>query len=131
MTFGQLNQHKLNPFGSLFLLFVLFLAVGWFSGFLWAHWGRINELFYAASEQKYLTMTGDVGPATYLIYHENYSSLEEFADRREDVLGVEFYRFPNVAAMAFKEHDSESIELVTQLETVQRIQYKQVPMICH
>lgn len=113
------------------MLFVFCVGLGIGSHYIWHNWERINELFYTASEQKYRTMTGEAGPATFLVYHSDFDALDHFADNREDVIGVEIYRYPNVSAIAVESENSDSIAELTRLAFVDKIERRVVPMLCH
>lgn len=119
------------PFIAYSLFFLLMMMVGAAGAFGWSNRDLLVDLWYSANEQRYLVMAGEVGPVTYLVYHQDYAKLEAVAYANKDILGVEMYEFPAVAAMAFTGADAQSIEIVNQLPGVQKMTRKQVPMICH
>ena len=112
------------------LLFAMF-GTGWLGSWAWANRSTINQLFYMASEQRYLTMAGEVGPVTYLIHHNDLSALEQLKQQRDDIIGVEVFKAPSIAAMAFSDKDAEAISLVAQLPGVTSIERRFVAMVCH
>lgn len=113
------------------MFFLLMMAVGAAGAFGWSKKEALLKLWYTANEQRYLVMSGEVGPVTYLVYHDDYSILENAAYANDDILGVEMYEFPQIAAIAFTRNDAESIPWVGQLPGVRKMLRKQVPMICH
>jgi hypothetical protein len=113
------------------VFFVLMVAVGAAGAFGWSKKDVLVELWYTANEQRYLVMSGGVGPVTYLVYHDDYSLLEEAAYTHDDILGVEMYKFPETAAMAFTGADAASIEMIANFPSVRKTVRKRVPMICH
>ncbi len=120
-----------KPWIAYLFLFIFFFGSGVGGNYIWQNWERINELFYTASEQKYRTMTGEAGPATFLVYHSDFTALDSFANQREDVIGVEVYRYPNVSAIAVESEQSESIIQLSALSFVEKIERRVVPMLCH
>ncbi|PID63168.1 MAG: hypothetical protein CSB44_02465 [Gammaproteobacteria bacterium] len=109
----------------------LFLATGWLIGFTFSHRDTLMALWLETSEQQYLTMTDGAGPVTYLVHHADYAALEQAVRENDEILGVEIFQYPNVAAMAFLRPDSNAIDSVAALPTVERIEQRFVPMICH
>ena len=95
------------------------------------NWDTVNTLFYEASLAKYEVMAGERGPATYLIFHNDYAALESMANQHEGILGVEQALGSNVAKMAFLSAKSPLINEVSQLPAVQSMINRNVPMICH
>jgi len=126
-----LNPPSSTPWIAYAFLFLLCFGFGIATQFIWQNWERINELYYTASEQKYRTMTGEAGPATYLVYHSDFEALDRFANNKDDVIGVEIYRYPNVSAIAVDSEDSNSIAQLTALSFVDKIERRVVPMLCH
>ena len=116
---------------ALTLVFLVFATVGALGTFVWQRRASLVDAYLAANEQRYLVMAGEVGPVTYLVEHEDYAALERFAAAREDVLGVEIYRWPHVAAMAFVDKDAPSIAATATLPGVRTLTRRHVPMICH
>jgi len=113
------------------LLIVFASALGWLGGFAWQHRATINRLWFEASEQRYLTMTGDIGPVTYVVALDDYAAVEQAALDLDGVLGIEVHEYPSLAAIAFRTADSPAIERIAALDTVTSMTKKFVPMICH
>jgi len=113
------------------MILCLSMSVGWLSAFAWRERALIGRLWYESSEQRYLTMTGDVGPVTYLATHDDATAFMSAALALDGVLGVEPYDWPRVSAIAFVDGESRAIDRIRALENVQRLQRKFVPMICH
>ena len=76
-------------------------------------------------------MTGERGPATYLISHTDYAALQTMADTHSDILGVEQHEGSNVAKMTFASAKSPLIKEVGELATVTGMINRNIPMICH
>ncbi|MFK7889865.1 MAG: hypothetical protein AB8B63_03535 [Granulosicoccus sp.] len=93
------------------LYFLLVSLVGAAGAFGWSNRILFADLWYSAYEQRYLVMIGEVGPVTYLVYHEDYTVLEAATCNKEDILGVEMYEFPSMAAMAFTGADAHFCQL--------------------
>jgi len=66
--------------------------------------------------------TGEAGPVTYLVYHSDFKALDQFAIQRDDVIGVEVYRYPNVSAIAIENEQSDSINSLKSLPYVEKIE---------
>ncbi len=126
-----LNPPSPTPWFAYLLLFFLCFGAGIAAQFIWHNRERINELYYTASEQKYRTMTGEAGPATFLVYHSDFDALDRFAFAQDDVIGVEIYRYPNVSAIAVSSESSDTIAQLTTLSFVDKIERRVVPMLCH
>jgi len=95
------------------------------------HWDTVNTLIYESSLAKYESMTGERGPMTYLIFHNDLVALQAMADKHEGILGVEQHTSSNVAKMAFASAKSPLIEQVRHLTVVSDMIKRNVPMICH
>ncbi len=106
-------------------------TVGWLVGVLWVHWPFVSDMWYEASVQRYLTMTGQVGPVTYLVTHDDFDALQASVASLDGVLGIEVHRHPDRAAIAFQDAGIEAIETVHELPTVSSMQQAYIPMICH
>jgi len=113
------------------LLVVFAGALGWLGGFAWQNRATINRLWFEAAEQRYLTMTGEVGPVTYVVEIDDYVAVEQAALNLDGVLGIEVHQYPSLAAIAFKTADSPAIERIAALDSVGSMNKKFVPMICH
>jgi hypothetical protein len=115
-----------------YALFTLMMfGLGALATFAWNNRQLINDLYYEASEQRYQILSGEAGPVTYLAYHDDFAALEEMARQREDIIGVEIYEFPAVAAIAFSSNETPAIDEVRNLSSVDKLLRKQVPMLCH
>lgn len=125
------NQPSSTRWFAYLFLFVFCFGLGIGGHYIWQNWERINELFYTASEQKYRTMTGEAGPVTFLVYHSDFDALDRFADKQDDVIGVEIFRYPNVSAIAVESDNSDSIVQLGSLAFVDKIERRVVPMLCH
>ncbi len=88
-------------------------------------------LIYESSLAKYESMTGERGPMTYLIFHNDIVALQAMADKHDGILGVEQHTSSNVAKMAFASAKSPLIEQIRQLAEVSDMIKRNVPMICH
>jgi len=86
---------------------------------------------YEASLAKYEVMSGQRGPTTYLIFHNDLAVLQKFASTHDGVLGVEQHTGSNVAKMAFVSAKSPLIQEVGQLAAVSDMINRNVPMMCH
>lgn len=53
---------------------LLFFMFGFGGSFVYSSWDTISELFYESSLARYETMTGDRGPATCLVFHDDDSN---------------------------------------------------------
>lgn len=124
------NEHKSST-AALAVLGLCCILLGWLVGFSWANRATIGQLWLQASEQKYLTMTGEAGPVTYLVTHNDYQALEMVALSHDDVLGIEVYAYPDKAAIAFNAAESSSIQAINQLPMVLSMRQKIIPMMCH
>lgn len=111
---------------------VLFFMFGLGGSFVFSSWDIISNLFYESSLARYETMTGDRGPATYLVFHDDVlDDLELLASVSDDILGVEQDSRSNVAKIAFTGADVLSVESVRQLPGVTSMMRRNVPMMCH
>lgn len=123
-------EHRTQRVG-LALLGLCCLVIGWLVGFTWVNRATIGELWLQASEQKYLTMTGEAGPVTYLVTHTDYASVEAFGYKHDEVLGVEIYAYPDKAAVAFTTAESASILTLSNSDFVVAMNQQVIPMMCH
>ena len=129
MNSTQTSQE--NHWAGVALLGLCFAMIGWMGGFAWVHRATIADLWLEASEQRYLTMTGEAGPVTYLVTHTDIAAMEAYAFERDEVLGVEVYELPDKVAVAFTKADSSSIEALNVSEFVVAMHQKIIPMMCH
>ena len=125
------STQQRSPWAGIAVLGLCCAVIGWLGGFAWVHRATIGELWFKASEQKYLTMTGEAGPVTYLVTHTDYGAIENFAFTHDGVLGVEVYELPNKAAVAFTEAGISSIEVLKNSEFVLAMNQQIIPMMCH
>lgn len=112
-------------------LFLFIFSASWAGTFAWQNRSLINELFYQANEQRYRIMAGEAGPVTYLVHHKNFQALEAAVQSHDDILGIEVWQHPGIAAVAFDSIDSASIQQIEELAVVSRMVKRNVPMICH
>lgn len=111
---------------------VLFFLFGLGASFIFTSWDTISTLFYESSLARYETMTGDRGPATFLVFHDNIlQDLQTLAAVTEDILGVEQDPRSNVAKIAFTSSDVSAIETVKQMAGVTSMLRRNMPMMCH
>ena len=122
-----------KPFSSVQYLIVGFCLFGLstLATILVRHWDTVNTLIYESSLVKYEVMSGERGPTTYLVFHNDFSVLQELADENDDILGVEQDERSNVAKIAFISAKSPFIEEVRNLAVVTGMINRNVPMLCH
>jgi len=113
------------------LFFLIMMTVGALAAFGWSNRDSVIELWQTGTEQRELVMSGQIGPVTYLLNHDDYSALEAAAAAHSDILGVEMYRLPNTIAIAFSDASSPTINTVRDLPGVERMMRRTVPMLCH
>jgi len=100
--------------------------------FISANWTTISTLFYESSLARYETMTGDRGPVTYLVSHDDLlGELQSLAEAQPDILGVEQDKRSNVAKIAFTTAQAPSIESISAMSGVTGMIRRNVPMLCH
>lgn len=122
---------SLRALAGYLLFFLIMMAVGVLAAFGWSQRDSIFELWQTANEQRHLVMSGQVGPVTYVLNHDDYSVMESVAKEHSDILGVEMYRFPNTIAIAFSNAGTPTINTVREMPGVERMVLKEVPMLCH
>jgi len=125
------NSHNAHSTVGALVLCLCFIAIGWLASFTWLNRTEIADMLLQSSQQKYLTMTGEIGPVTYLVQHTGYQELEAFSLKHEDVLGVEVYELPDKAAIAFSRADTQSINKVRNSPYVLAMTQQVIPMMCH
>jgi len=108
-----------------------FFGLSFLATLLVVHWDTASTLIYESSLAKYEVMTGERGPTTYLIFHNDFDTLQRFADEHEDILGVEQHEGSSVAKMAFVSATSLLIDEVRALPVVTSMINRNVPMLCH
>ena len=114
-----------------FAVSVLMMTLGAAGALAWSKKHMVTELWQDGDEQWVLEYSDKMGPATYVVHHEDYAVLETVALSRPDIMGIEMYEFPDKAAIAFNTHDARSIKLISQEPGVRRMELKDVPMLCH
>lgn len=130
MSYEYLRLQPKILIGYALLAFCAF-GVAYLATILVVHWDTVNTLIYESSLAKYEVMTGQRGPTTYLVFHNDLAALQNFANAHDDVLGVEQHLGSNVAKMAFVSAKSTLIQEVSQLAAVSDIISRNVPMLCH
>jgi len=113
------------------LIGVVAFSFGYLSILLIKNWDTNNILIYESSLAKYEVMTGEQGPTTYLIFHNDFAALQQMAAANEGILGVEQHVASNVAKMAFVDAKSPLISEVRRLASVSNMINRNVPMLCH
>ena len=88
-------------------------------------------LYHQANEAKYLVMSGQAGPVTYLVEHRDLGMLEALARADDTILGVEQYALPATVAVAFVGAEAPGIARVAALPGTGSMRRRRVPMICH
>jgi len=99
--------------------------------FVWLNRATIVNLFYQSSLEKYNIATGKVGPATFYVYHEDFSALEKISHEYADIMGVERTKRSGVAAMAFVSEEADAISIVQTAPGVSAMVRRNIPMVCH
>ena len=110
---------------------IVAFGLSFLTSLLVTNWTTVNALIYEASLTKYEVMAGLRGPATYLIFHDDFAQLELIANANEGILGVEQHTGSNVAKMAFISAKSELIEEVRAMPIVNSMISSNVAMLCH
>lgn len=113
------------------LLAVICFLVGWLGTFGWQKRVLISELFYQSSLARYGAATGETGPATFYVFHDDFSALETIAQSNEEILGIELTEFSGVAAMAFVSLDTSAVSTIRDHHSVKNMVQKNIPMLCH
>ena len=126
---GQ-SQHQFSWVSYLIVGFCAF-GLSTLATILFRHWDTVNTLIYESSLVKYEVMTGERGPTTYLVFHNDFSVLQNMADRHEGILGVEQDERSNVAKIAFTSAKSPLIDEIRNLVVVSGMINRNVPMLCH
>ena len=106
-------------------------ALGWLGTAAVRAAPGLFELYLAANENKYLVMSGGVGPVTYLVEHDDLATLERLAREDDSVLGAEQYALPATVAVAFVDRDAPGIGTVATLPGTRSMVRRRVAMICH
>ena len=87
--------------------------------------------YLEATERKYLAMTGEIGPVTYLVEHDDVAVLEALAREDDSILGAEPFAFPSSVAVAFVDADAPGIAAVAALPGTGAMRRRRILMICH
>jgi len=127
----RLIRQNSTPWVQYALVGICAFGLSTLATILFKNWDTVNTLIYESSLAKYETMTGERGPTTYLIFHDDFSALETMANQHEGILGVEQHEGSNVAKMAFTSAKSPLIDEVLQLASVSSMINRNVPMLCH
>ena len=88
-------------------------------------------LYLEAHETKYLVMTGEAGPVTYLVEHDDLAEIEALARADASILGAELHALPSSVAVAFVGAGAPGIGAVAALPGTRSMRRRRVPMICH
>lgn len=122
------GRSSLVGYGFLFIMLFL-LATS--ASFAWNNRTLITDLFYEASENRYAVMSGEAGPATFYVFHNDFAALEKITQSNEDILGIEPSDYSGIAAMAFVTLESSAVTLINEHPSVRNMVQKNIPMICH
>ena len=125
------QSQKPIPRVSYALVGICLFGLSFLATVLFNNWDTVNSLIYESSLAKYEAMTGERGPTTYLIFHNDMAALQSMASEHEGILGVEQHEGSNVAKMAFLSAKSPLIEQVGNLPGVSSMINRNVPMLCH
>lgn len=126
-----LSMPSPRALASYALFFLIMMMVGALAAFGWSKRDSLIEFWQTGNEQRQLVMSGQIGPVTYLLNHDDFSMMESVAKEHADILGVEMYRFPNTIAIAFSDAATPTINTVRDLPGVERMMRRQIPMLCH
>lgn len=112
-----------------FMSFVFCLSA--LATFGWNNRAYIADLMYESNMEKYLVAIGESGPATFYVYHKDFSALDALARNSDEILGVELTKFPDVAAMAFTSPRVAAVDQVREHPLVSKMRRRNIPMLCH
>ena len=101
------------------------------ASFAWNNRQLISDLFVEASENRYAVMSGEAGPATFYVFHNDFDALEKITQSTDDILGIEPSPYSGIAAMAFVNLESSAVSLINDHPSVRNMVQKNIPMICH
>ncbi|MBX2883127.1 MAG: hypothetical protein KTR32_24460 [Granulosicoccus sp.] len=126
-------QHKpgVKAWFAYSLLCVFVFTTAWLAALGWLNRSLISELFYESSLARYRVASGEAGPATFYVFHNDFSTLERLAQENEDILGVELSEYSGIAAMAFTSLETEAVGLIRNHSVVKNMLQKDIPMLCH
>lgn len=113
------------------LLTVIFFVLGYGASFLFYNWQSLGDLYLEASQARYEIMSGQRGPVTYLVTHNDLPALRKVAAGESDIMGVEQHAYSTVAKVAFISAKSPAIERLQNHPLVIGMTRRDVPMICH
>jgi len=116
---------------SYIFVFIIIFFFAWITTFGWQNRELIAELFYESNLEKYNVATGQAGPATFYIYHQDFEALERLSQSSDEILGVEMTKKSGRAAMAFTSAQVNAIETVRSLPAVSAMLRRNIPMLCH
>lgn len=125
------NDHPQVSWVSYGLLGVICFILGWLGTFGWQQRVLISELFYQSSLARHGVMSGETGPATFYVFHDDFAALETIAQSTDEILGIELTEFSGVAAMAFSSQDIGAVSVVRNHRSVKNMVQKNIPMLCH
>lgn len=120
-----------SPYIGYILLCAVVFAVTWLAAWGWLNRGLITDLFYQSSLARYQVASGEAGPATFFVFHNDFKALETISQKEESILGIELTEYKGVAAMAFTSIDVASVDLIRQHPAVRNMLQKDIPMMCH
>jgi len=120
-----------TPWISYALIGAVCFVLAWLGSFAWHQRTLIAELFYQSSLVRYGVASGETGPATYYVFHNNFKALEEISQSNDGILGIELTEFSGVAAMAFLSSENDAVSLIRGHEDVKNMVQKNIPMLCH
>lgn len=115
-------------YGFLFLMLFLLAAS---ASFAWNNRQLITDLFIEASENRYAVMSGEAGPATFYVFHNDFAALEKITQSNDDILGIEPSDYSGIAAMAFVNLESSAVSMIKDHPSVRNMVQRNIPMICH
>jgi len=107
-----------TPFAMYAGITLCMFVFSFLGSFLVTNWSTVNTLYYEASLAKFEAMSGESGPTTYLIAHNDYSALQAMADKHAGILSVEQNEGSTVARMAFGAGMNALVKEVEQLPAV-------------
>lgn len=113
------------------LLCVFVFATTWLGALGWINRALISDLFYESSLTRYRVASGEAGPTTFYVFHDDFSTLERLAQNSDDILGVELSEYSGIAAMAFTSLETEAVSTVRNHPVVKNMLQKDIPMLCH
>lgn len=113
------------------LLSVFVFATTWMGALGWMNRALIADLFYESSLARFRVASGEAGPATFYVFHNDFTTLERLAQENEDILGVELSEYSGIAAMAFTSLETDAVNQIRNHSVVRNMIQKDIPMLCH